>query len=173
MLKKCICCQKGKGTIEGDDKGISPALVWRTCSSVEKETAVTSREWPSSVLRYLPVAASHSRTVLSPDADATSWPSGEKATALTQSEWPSSVLRHLPVAASHSRTVLSPDADATNCPSGEKATALTREEWPSSVLRQASQSASFIESILTLSGTWSTKVRRIRLLSGANTSAEQ
>ncbi|KAF2818069.1 hypothetical protein CC86DRAFT_337613, partial [Ophiobolus disseminans] len=73
------------------------------------------------MLRHVPVAASHSRTVLS-DADATSCPSGEKATALTQEEWPSSVLRQVPVAASHSRTVLSSDADATSCPSGEKAT---------------------------------------------------
>ena len=81
-------------------------------------------EWPSSVLRHDPVAASHSRTVLSWDADATSWPYGEKATALTTLEWPSSVLRHDPVAASHSRTVSSQDADATSWPSGEKATAV-------------------------------------------------
>ena len=39
--------------------------------------------WPSSVCRAAPVAASQSRTVLSPDADATVLPSGEKATALT------------------------------------------------------------------------------------------
>jgi hypothetical protein len=58
------------------------------------------------VLRYVPVAASYSCTVLSPDADATSCLSGEKATALTYEEWPSSVLRHVPVAASYSRTVL-------------------------------------------------------------------
>jgi hypothetical protein len=45
------------------------------------------------VLRQVPVAVSHSCTVLSYDADATSWPSGEKATALTSSEWPSSILR--------------------------------------------------------------------------------
>jgi hypothetical protein len=125
------------------------------------------------VLRHVPVDASHNRTVLSLDADATNCPSGEKVTALTPEEWPSSVPRHVPASTSHSRTVLSSDADATSCPFGEKATALTPEEWPSSVLRQASQSASFIDSILTRCGTWSTKVRRIRLLSGANTSAEQ
>ncbi|KAF1965829.1 hypothetical protein BU23DRAFT_443005, partial [Bimuria novae-zelandiae CBS 107.79] len=78
----------------------------------------------------VPVAASHSRTVLSREADATSWPSGEKATALTSPEWPSSVLRHVPVAASHSRTVQLREADATSWPSGEKATALTQLEWP-------------------------------------------
>jgi hypothetical protein len=45
------------------------------------------------MLRQEPVAVSHSRTVLSVDADATSWPSGENATALTYPEWPSSVLQ--------------------------------------------------------------------------------
>jgi len=38
--------------------------------------------WPSSVCRAAPVAASHSRTVLSLDADATVLPSGEKAILL-------------------------------------------------------------------------------------------
>jgi hypothetical protein len=107
MWEDCRCCQEDDGKTEGKDKEISPALVWRTCPSGEKATALTSKEWPSSVLRHVPVAASHSRTVLSRDADATSCPSGEKATALTSEEWPSSVLRHVPVAASHSRTVLS------------------------------------------------------------------
>ena len=52
-------------------------------------------------------AASQSRTVPSPDADATSLPSGEKATALTEPEWPSSVCSGEPVLASQSRTVSS------------------------------------------------------------------
>ena len=38
------------------------------------------------------VAESQSRTVLSLDADAISFPSGENATCVTQSEWPLSVL---------------------------------------------------------------------------------
>jgi len=61
--------------------------------SGEKATTLTMPEWPSSVLRQDPVAASHSHTVLLSDADATSWPSGEKVTALTILEWPSSVLQ--------------------------------------------------------------------------------
>src|SRR5437762_2077574 len=89
------------------DRGICPLLVSRNCPSGEKAMALMKPEWPSSVLRQVPVAASHSRTVRSYDADATSCPSGEKATALTESEWPSSVLRQVPVAASHSRTVRS------------------------------------------------------------------
>ena len=39
----------------------------------------------------VPVPASHSLTVLSPEADANCLPSGEKATAMTQPEWPSIV----------------------------------------------------------------------------------
>jgi hypothetical protein len=125
------------------------------------------------VLRHIPVTASHSRTMLSLDANATSCPSSEKATAMTLLEWPSSVLRHVPVAASYSRTVQSSDAEATSCLSGEKATAVTFLEWPSSVLRQAFQSASFINSILILRSTCCSKVRRTRLISSANTIAEK
>jgi hypothetical protein len=83
MREDCLCCQEDDGKTEGKDKEISPALVWRTCPSGEKATALTMKEWPSSVQRHLPVAASHSRTFLSWDADATSRPSGEKATAVT------------------------------------------------------------------------------------------
>jgi hypothetical protein len=71
---------------------------------------------------------SQSRTVMSSDADATSWPSGEKATAQTGREWPSSVPRTAPVVASQSRTVMSLDADATSWLFGEKATAETESE---------------------------------------------
>jgi hypothetical protein len=59
--------------------------------SGEKATALTQLEWPSSVCNADPEPASHSLTVLSSNADASSLPSGEKATALTQFEWPSSV----------------------------------------------------------------------------------
>ena len=72
---------------------MSPLGVFRYRPFGEKATWQTEPEWPSSVLRQDPVAASHSRTVSSSDADATSWPSGEKATASTELEWPSSVLR--------------------------------------------------------------------------------
>ncbi|KAF2185520.1 hypothetical protein K469DRAFT_161266 [Zopfia rhizophila CBS 207.26] len=53
--------------------------------------ALTQSEWPSSVCSTAPVPASHSLTVLSFDADASTLPSGENATALTELEWPSSV----------------------------------------------------------------------------------
>ena len=72
-------------------KRIWPRSVSKCLPSGEKLTALTQLEWPFSVLRQNPVAVSHSRTVPSSDADATSVPSGEKLTAVTQSEWPSSV----------------------------------------------------------------------------------
>jgi hypothetical protein len=74
------------------------------------------------------MTASQSLTVSSPDADATTSPSGENATDLTQPEWPSSVGSAAPVSASQSLTVLSTDADATALPSGENATDLTEPE---------------------------------------------
>ncbi|KAF1812820.1 hypothetical protein P152DRAFT_326983 [Eremomyces bilateralis CBS 781.70] len=45
----------------------------------------------SSVCSAAPDSASHSRTVLSHDADTSVLPSGEKAMARTSPEWPSSV----------------------------------------------------------------------------------
>ena len=110
---------------------------------------LTMSEWSSSVLRQDPVRASRSRTVLSPDADATSWPSGEKTTALTKAEWPSSVLQQDPVLASQSWTVPSNDADAMSWPSGEKTTALIELEWPSSVRSKAFQSFCTFGSLVT------------------------
>ena len=101
------------------------------------------------MLRQDPVPASQSRSIVSFDADATSWPSGEKATALTEYEWPSSVLRQNPVPASQSRSVLSDEADATSWPSGEKTTAPTPPEWPSRVCIKAFQSFCTIGNLVT------------------------
>ncbi|KAK0702684.1 hypothetical protein B0H67DRAFT_462454, partial [Lasiosphaeris hirsuta] len=72
---------------------------------------------------------------LSPEPDASRWPSGEKATDRTQSRWPSSVWRHCPEAVSQTLTVLSPEPDTSCWPSGEKATDQTQPRWPSSVWR--------------------------------------
>ena len=65
---------------------MSPLGVFRYQPFGEKATSRAKPEWPSSVLWQDPVAASHSRTVSSLDADATSWPSGEKATCQTERE---------------------------------------------------------------------------------------
>lgn len=46
----------------------------------------------------VPVAAPHSRTVLSLEADASCLPSGENATAITPPVWPTSIRNALPVA---------------------------------------------------------------------------
>jgi hypothetical protein len=79
-----------------------------------------------STQRQAPVAVSHTRTVLSLDAEATSCPSGEKTTALTGSEWPSSTLRHASHSTSLPRIILtvcgtcSINAFRTMLASGEK-----------------------------------------------------
>jgi hypothetical protein len=130
------------GPAEGDEKtGNDPLLVWREVQSSEKERVPTMAP-TSNVCSTAPDPASHSLTVLSLDADASSLPSGEKATAVTQSEWPSSVCSTAPDPASHSLTALSRDADASSLLSGEKATALIQLEWPSSVCSTAPEPAS-------------------------------
>ena len=79
----------------------------------------------------LPLATSHSRTVLSPLPEASSFPSGEKATASTEFVWPLNARSSFPVATSHSSAVFPeltlfgeiwPVPAAINAPSGEKAT---------------------------------------------------
>ena len=65
--------------------------------SGENAMAQTTSEWPSSMLRAVPVAESQSLTVMSQDADATGLPPGENATAWTQFEWPSGMLRAVPM----------------------------------------------------------------------------
>jgi transposase len=64
------------------ERGIYP-IFWPAFSPdlnpIEKATALTEDEWSSSVCSAAPVAASHSLTILSPDAEASCLPSGEKA----------------------------------------------------------------------------------------------
>ena len=68
--------------------------------------------------RLLPVAASHTRAVLSADAVTMRVPSGLNCALVTLSSCPASVARLLPVAASHTRAVLSSDAVTMRVPSG-------------------------------------------------------
>ena len=78
-----------------------------------------------------PVAASHSRTVLSALPEARRVPSGLNATLDTASVWPvSGWPMGWPVAASHSRTVLSSLPEAMRVPSGLNATLVTASVWP-------------------------------------------
>src|SRR5919112_1714810 len=60
----------------------------------------------------------HSRTFLSTEPVASSWPSGENATAVTQLVGPVRVLRWSPLVGFHSRTVLSFEPVASSWPSG-------------------------------------------------------
>jgi hypothetical protein len=63
----------------------------RAVTSSKKATALIGPEWPLSVCKAAPVPVSHSLTMLSSAADASSLPFGEKATALMESEWSSNV----------------------------------------------------------------------------------
>ena len=74
---------------------------------------MTALVWPSRVCTVVPVFRSYSLTVVSQDADASSWPSREKAIAETALVWPSRVCTVVPVLGSHSLTVSSQDADAS------------------------------------------------------------
>ena len=74
---------------------------------------------------HLRVARSHSRTVLSPPAEARMAPSGLKATAVTRLAWPGRSAIFLPAATSQSLispTEEVPPAEASVLPSGLNAT---------------------------------------------------
>ena len=83
--------------------------------SGENATALTESVCPARVATALPVAASHSRAVLSSEPVRTRVPSGENATAQTESVCPARVATALPVAASHSRAVLSRSRSGRAC----------------------------------------------------------
>ena len=115
-----------------------PRLVLRLDPFCENSSSMTQ----PLVLRISvksPVAGSQSRTVLSSEPDANSWPLGEKATDLIQSVWPLSVCWRVPVAGSQSCIILSSEPDASSWPSGEKATDWTEAVWPSSTCNSALQ----------------------------------
>jgi hypothetical protein len=102
----------------------TPLSVSRYDSSLENDSlSITASTL--SVRIAAPVAASHSLTVRSHDADVRCLLSDEKATAVTPCLWPWSTCNTSPIATSHSLIVLSFDTDASCSPSGEKATALT------------------------------------------------
>ena len=109
-------------------------------------------EWPFSVNTHLPVATSHTLSVLSHDPDTTCCPSGNNATHSTYNEdtssqkvlqksdaarrtqlRTSSVATHSPVSTSHTLSVLScPPADTTRRPPENTATPWTYDEDRSS-----------------------------------------
>jgi hypothetical protein len=123
--------------------------------------------------RCSPVAAFHSLTVRSCDADASRWPSGENATAVTLRLWPSSVWLCSPVAAFHSLTVRSCDADASRRPSGENATAVTQLPWPSSVCSSRLQADWTFGNLRIQVDLWSLNLFLMILVSGAKIIAEE
>ena len=104
--------------------------------------------WPVRVRRCSAAAGSHSRTVLSPPALASSRPSGLNATPRTELVWPVRVRRCSAVAGSHSRTVLSPPALASSRPSGLNATPRTAPVWPVRVRRCSAVAGSHSRTVL-------------------------
>ena len=86
-----------------------------------------------------PDVISHSRMLLSPEAEARVRPSGDKATLSTEPVCPVRVFLSWPDVISHSRMLLSHEADSTEMfneaearvrPSGEKSTLLTTPVCP-------------------------------------------
>ena len=65
-----------------------PSISRHKPSEENASVLILASTW--SVCSAVPMAASHSRIVMSSDAEASCLPSGEKATAWTESEWPSS-----------------------------------------------------------------------------------
>ncbi len=113
-----------------------------------------------------PVAASHSRAVLSSEPVRTRLPSGEKATALTGPLCPSSVATAAPVAASHSRAVLSPEPVRTRLAVGREGDGVRHRLCvPSSVATAAPVAASHSRAVL------SSEPVRTRLPSGEKATA--
>ena len=78
----------------------------------------------------IPVIASHTFTVLSPDPEQIFVPTTLKATDVTQPVCPCKVVDNIPVIASHTFTVLSPDPEQIFVPSALKATDVTYAVCP-------------------------------------------
>ena len=101
--------------------------------SGENATEETSSVCPSRVAIFVCVAASHSLTVPSADAEATMVPSGENATEVTACVCPAKVAVFVRVATFHSLTILSFDPEASSIPSRENATEKTSLVCPSRI----------------------------------------
>ena len=90
--------------------------------------------------KQVPVSKSHTRSVMSIDADTTRAappppPPSTTAMHVTQLVWPGRVVTHVPLAMSHTRSVLSSDPDTTRAappppPPSTTATHVTSLVWP-------------------------------------------
>ena len=104
------------------------AAVWTVCPGGFAE--VLSASDCCTTRSHGPLAASHTRSILSRDPD-TIRPSGSTDTQYTLPVCPSSTRSHAPLAASHTRSVTSHDPDTTR-PSGSTDTLNTKPVCPSS-----------------------------------------
>lgn len=138
----------------------------------EMETKL-NRCGPSSVRSIAPVARSQNRISLSClDIDISSLPFGENATVQSLSMC-SRVCTSAPVFASQIRTLLSFDAVASRRPFGENATLLIRPLYASIIYNSTPQCISTFDSLLIQEGISCSNSARTKLISGANTRAEQ
>ena len=71
--------------------------------SAKTAQPLTQLLWPSSTILKAPVSASHTRTVLSWEAETMKHPSAETAQHSTSLLWPSGTILKAPVSASHTR----------------------------------------------------------------------
>ena len=94
-------------------------------------TLFTQSSWRIGCPICSPVAAFHSRTVVSAEPEAMRVPSGLNATLFTQSSWRIGCPIGCPVVVSHKRTVLSAPPVAMRVPSGLNATLITVSSWRS------------------------------------------
>ena len=108
----------------------SPLPVRTRAPSRENATEVTLDAWPSKRRTSPPVAASHSRAVLSYEPVRTYAPSGDHATDVTRPPCPWRRWSSFPVAVSQRRAVWSAEPVRTRAPSGENATEVTASVWP-------------------------------------------
>ena len=87
--------------------GISELAVTTSFPSGLNDALATPLSWRRGLPMALPVAASHTRAVLSKLAVTTSFPSGLNDALATSFSWRRGLPMALPVAASHTRAVLS------------------------------------------------------------------
>jgi hypothetical protein len=99
--------------------------------SGEMSQPFTASPWPLSTSAHAPLAASHTRSVLSLLADTRKAPSGVNTQPFTRASCPLSTVAHVPWRVSHSRSVRSsPPVASREVSAGEKAAHTTRPACP-------------------------------------------
>ena len=129
-------------------RGLVPEAVTIRVPSGLNCALSTAPAWPASVASAFPLAASHTRAVLSIEAVTIRVPSGLNCALTTASSWPASVASTFPLAASHTRAVLSYEAVTIRVPSGLNCALYTQPSWPASVASTFPLAASHTRAVL-------------------------